>query len=356
MTIFSWFFVYSILNCLWQTDKLYAFSRHDFNAVYAFLSEKGISKTMSNESATKNRHSTSFQSGQSPTLTSQDAALPTTRTSYVYHITHNLVWLFYRRSIFRPLTFQLLLTILIVIICSLLKSWELAPISYLPAKNSVLNRYFAKFGWAWTMGLLCPFIYFRYKIWPHHLVRLLVATGVWYCITMTFVLVQSYTGTCKHARMRDASRRICVSGGYEWQEGHDVSGHIFLLLYAFLIIDEEVKSYGKGTQNMGQASHFANASGDAVPNINYGQLANQSNMIRVIYLALRALSILWVIVLSLTALYYHHTYEKIIGAILAVFFWYLTYHVWYRPGSPSLLRPSSPEHWSDKYVFGAYQK
>jgi hypothetical protein len=67
-----------------------------------------------------------------------------------------------------------------------------------------------------------------------------------------------------------------------------------------------------------------------------------SHIIRILYVALAALTILWEFMLLSTALYFHDTLHKIAAAGLAVFFWYITYYVWYRRDSPSLLYPSSP--------------
>jgi hypothetical protein len=280
----------------------------------------------------------------------KDADLPRTLIMDVYHIIRDLVLFFCRRIIFGPPKFKLLVSFAIIIIGSLLKKFDLAPNSYLSVKGNIFNRYFAKLGWAWTIGLLGPFIYLtlittynHYQIITRHLVRLLVATGVWYIITYLFVTVESYTGECKHVDMKTATRIVCIKGGYEWQEGTDFSGHTFLLLYALLIINEEVKSYDKGTKNVAAASQEANQSGDALANITHEHLDIMSKIIRILYVLLAALTILWEFMLLSTALYFHHTFHKLIAAAVAVFFWYITYYVWYRPDSPSLLYPSSPK-------------
>ena len=203
-------------------------------------------------SDSRNRQKSSLQSkNSSPT----DGELPRTIMMDVYHIIRDLVLFFCRRIIFGPPKFKLLVSFAIIIIGSLLKKFEVAPNSYLSSKGNIFNRYFAKLGWAWTISLLGPFIYLtlittysHYQILSRHLVRLLVATGVWYIITYLFVSVESYTGECQHVDMKTASRFVCIKGGYEWKEGTDFSGHTFLLLYALLIINEEVKSYDKGTK------------------------------------------------------------------------------------------------------------
>ncbi|CAF0761754.1 unnamed protein product [Rotaria sp. Silwood1] len=299
---------------------------------------------------TKQRHASPPQSRQSSAETTKDVELTPTILHEIYHIIRDLVLFFCRRIIFGPPIFKLLVSFTIIIIGSVLKALDLAPNSYLSLKTNIFNIYFAKLGWAWTMGLLIPFIYLtyittynHYQIITRHLVRLLVATGVWYMVTSLFVHVESYTGMCKHETMQGVTRRICLSGGFEWQEGHDFSGHVFLLLYAILIINEEVKSYDKGTKNADEANQIAQKSGETLSNINHEHLKIFSKIIRINYVLLAALTILWEFMILSTALYFHHTVHKLIAAGVAVFFWYITYYVWYRSDSSSFLYPSSPK-------------
>jgi hypothetical protein len=77
-----------------------------------------------------------------------------------------------------------------------------------------------------------------------------VATGIWYVVTSLFVRIEAFTGKCKHWMYPEAPRHVCLQSGQEWQEGHDISGHTFLLLYALLIIDEEVIVYEKISQKV----------------------------------------------------------------------------------------------------------
>ncbi|CAF0722266.1 unnamed protein product [Rotaria sordida] len=309
-----------------------------------------MSTDESNNDTTKYRRPSPIQSKQPSTENSKDGESTTTILCDVCHIIRDLVLFFCRRIIFGPPIFKLLVSFTIIIIGSMLKSLGLAPTSYFSLKTNIFNTYFAKLGWGWTMGLLIPFIYLtyittcsHYQIITRHLVRLLIATGVWFIITYLFVNVEAHTGLCKHETMRGVSRKVCVSGGYEWQEGYDFSGHVFLLLYAILIINEEVKSYDKGTNKVDQANKVVHESGDTLSNINHEYLNIVSKIIQINYVLLAALTILWEFMILSTALYFHHTLHKIIAASVAVFFWYITYYVWYRPNSSSFLYPSSPK-------------
>lgn len=303
-----------------------------------------------------NRNSGQTQGRFTPPKTSpsppSDGASPPALVKDVYRIIRDLVLFFCRRIIFGPVQFKLILTLVIILVGSFLKDRELAPQSYFALKSNIFNRYFAKLGWAWTIGLLAPFIYLTlikthniYQIITRHLVRLLVATILWYFITYFFVNFEMYTGYCKPDDKRSLTRMVCVKGGHEWQDGFDLSGHTFLLLYSLLIINEEVKSYDRGTKKIDQANEKTkNQSGDSAEAIlEQERWKIYAKIIRVLYVLLAALTIIWEFMLLSTALYFHHTTHKIAAAVVAILCWYVTYYVWYRPDGSSLLYPSTPK-------------
>ncbi|CAF1205700.1 unnamed protein product [Adineta ricciae] len=309
-----------------------------------------MSENKASESSNRIRRELSSQSAPSSSQKPADAIPARTLFLDFYHIIRDLILFFCRRVIFGPPIFKLFVSFTIIVIGSLLRSFDLAPNSYFSLKTNFFNRYFAKLGWGWTMGLLIPFVYLtlitthnQYQIITRHLSRLFVATSIWFIVTTLFARFEELTGMCKHEDLRSASRRACVKGGHEWQEGYDLSGHTFLLLYALLIINEEVKSYDKGTKKVDQASSAANAKGDALSEVKHEYLQIISKVIRLNYVALAALTILWEFMLLSTALYFHYTLHKIFAAMIAVFFWYITYYVWYRLENSPLLRPSAPK-------------
>lgn len=184
-----------------------------------------------------------------------------------------------------------------------------------------------------------------YEILTNHLSRLFVATGIWYVITSLFVFIESRTGSCQHEEWRGATRYVCLKQGYQWQEGTDFSGHTFLLLYAILIINEEVKAYRKGAKKIDQADQkTAEVTAEGAPNPSKETFEIYKHLIRFIYIALGGLTVLWEFMLLSTALYFHHTLHKIFAACFAVLSWYLTYYVWYQPHSTSPLYPSKPSN------------
>ena len=258
---------------------------------------------------------------------------------------------FCQNIIFGPTGFKLIVAFVIIIIGSLLKRYDLVPQSYFSVKTNIFNRYFAKLGWGWTIGLLGPFIYLTLmttrttkEIVANHLSRLLVATGIWLVVTSLFVFIESRTGTCNHQGFQGATRYVCLKGGHKWDEGIDFSGHTFLLLYAILIINEEVKAYRKGVKKIDKTEQqTSEVTPDGTTNPTKETFQIYQHLIRVVYIALGVLTVLWEFMLLSTALYFHHTLHKIAAGICAVFFWYNTYYVWYQPRSTSLLCPAKPE-------------
>ncbi|VDO52428.1 unnamed protein product [Haemonchus placei] len=74
------------------------------------------------------------------------------------------------------------------------------------------------------------------------------------------------------------SRTMCKEKGGVWIPGFDISGHCFLLIYSMLVMAEEIKQ------------------------------------------------------LAISILYYHIMIDKIAGALVAIFWWYTTYHILYPNG------------------------
>lgn len=58
-------------------------------------------------------------------------------------------------------------------------------------------------------------------------------------------------------------------------------------------------------------------------------------MIKLMFIAITALQILWDVMLVCTMLYYHRMVEKVAGGIIAVCTWFFTYRAWYPSKVPS---------------------
>jgi len=269
---------------------------------------------------------------------SKSLDLPSSLTSDIFRILHNIILAFCRRIIFAPPTLKILVYFCLIIIGPFLKDFHLLPNTSLSSKANIFNKYIAILGWTWSIVLLIPFVYLtsliytrgHYGLIIRHLIRLLIATIIWCIITSLLIRIEALTGMCKPTN----TRRICHGSRYPWQEGHT-----FFLLYALLVINEEVKLYGEGWKKVEDASKMNIGNSN---NINQNRIKMFSIPIGILYIALAILTILWEFMLLSTVLYLYNILHKLIAASFAVFFWFMTYRIWYRQYSRSKIAPCAP--------------
>lgn len=266
---------------------------------------------------------------------SKSLNLPSSLTSDIFRIFHTIILTFCRRIIFAPPTLKILVYFCLILVGPFLKDFHLLPNTSLSANANILNKYITQLGWAWSMFLLIPFVYLtsliytrgHYGLIVRHLMRLLIATAIWYLISFILIRIEALTGMCKPTN----TRRLCPGSRYPWQEGHT-----FFLLYALLVINEEVKLYGEGWKKI-EDSNKINAGNRAA--INQNRIKMFSVPIGLLYIALAILTILWEVLLLSTVLYFYNILHKLIAASFAVFFWFLTYRIWYRRTQRSKIAP-----------------
>ncbi|XP_066243860.1 acyl-coenzyme A diphosphatase FITM2 [Saccopteryx leptura] len=216
---------------------------------------------------------------------------------------------------------------------SLLKELSPLPESYLSNKRNVLNMYFVKVAWAWTLSLLLPFI----ALTNYHLTgkaglvlrrlsTLLVGTAIWYVCTAIFSSVEHYTGSCYQSpalegiRKEQRSKQQCHREGGFWH-GFDISGHSFLLTFCALMIVEEMAVLQELKTDRSQGLHTAITS---------------------LVVALGFLTFIWVWMFLCTAVYFHDLPQKVLGTLFGLLGWYGTYGFWYlKSFSPGLPPQSS---------------
>ncbi|XP_066090440.1 acyl-coenzyme A diphosphatase FITM2 [Saccopteryx bilineata] len=216
---------------------------------------------------------------------------------------------------------------------SLLKELSPLPESYLSNKRNVLNMYFVKVAWAWTLSLLLPFI----ALTNYHLTgkaglvlrrlsTLLVGTAIWYVCTAIFSSVEHYTGSCYQSpalegiRKEQRSKLQCHREGGFWH-GFDISGHSFLLTFCALMIVEEMAVLQELKTDRSQGLHTAITS---------------------LVVALGFLTFIWVWMFLCTAVYFHDLPQKVLGTLFGLLGWYGTYGFWYlKSFSPGLPPQSS---------------
>ncbi|KAK6308374.1 hypothetical protein J4Q44_G00216450 [Coregonus suidteri] len=141
----------------------------------------------------------------------------------------------------------------ISIVGSVVKHTQIVPETYFSNRRNVVNMYFVKVSWGWTLLLLTPFILFtsykRLTFALRRLSSLVVATAIWYTFTEAFSYIEGTTGTC-HVPEPEAMDQVphhdeitskwsCRKAGGQW-DGYAISGHSFILSYSALIIAEEM--------------------------------------------------------------------------------------------------------------------
>ncbi|KAL2822488.1 inositol phospholipid synthesis and fat-storage-inducing TM-domain-containing protein [Aspergillus granulosus] len=148
------------------------------------------------------------------------------------------------------------------------------PPNYFARKNNIFNTYFVKIGWVW-MTLAFASLVLSYIPHPARgrrqaqaLLRYALATAVWYATTQWFfgppVIDRSFvfTGGKCEAVLRELSESVdakgvlgaageeklgvylsaaaCKAAGGAWRGGHDVSGHVFMLVLVTATLGFEV--------------------------------------------------------------------------------------------------------------------
>ncbi|XP_010873505.2 fat storage-inducing transmembrane protein 2 [Esox lucius] len=216
----------------------------------------------------------------------------------------------------------------ISIVGSIVKDTHLLPDTYFSNSRNLLNTYFVKVSWGWTLMLLTPFILLTSynKEWTYALRRLsslVVATAIWYTVTETFFYIEDATGTSclmpesqvkgqvPYNEINTSSR--CRKAGGQW-DGFDISGHSFILSYSALVIAEEM-----------------------APMANVEMEVNSNTVLDLIYISLNSIVIIWVFMFCCTSVYFHAFSHKFFGTVFGILGWYITYRVWYlKPMSPGL--------------------
>ncbi|CAJ0593576.1 unnamed protein product [Cylicocyclus nassatus] len=200
---------------------------------------------------------------------------------------------------------------------------------YLVQKHSILNQYGVKLGWMWTCFAVGPFIWFASR--AHHrdkdksvidILRLAVATGVWYISVGLFHRITEWTSRCDLSVRY--SRMLCKEKGGVWIPGFDVSGHCFLLIYSMLVMAEEANAF----REWHQVAHRDDDAGLLMRE----KQERRTRLAQYFIVAMLILNIIWIKQLIISILYYHIMIDKVVGALVAIFWWYLTYHVLYPAG------------------------
>jgi ATP adenylyltransferase len=216
----------------------------------------------------------------------------------------------------------------------------LAP-SYFARKDNVLNTLFVKRGWAWVTvaaaawALSHPAAAGRARGLA---VRWAAVTGWWFLVTRWFfgpaIVDRGFRlsgGRCEvaEARVEEGGAAVgevltaaaCKAVGGSWSGGHDISGHVFMLVLGSAFLMQEVGwtvvRWREGQRGSGEERSVVASDGsvqgaeDEAGIISIGNTGGEDDVLGIggkFVLAIVALS-LWMILM--TAIYFHTWLEKV---------------------------------------------
>nr|CAG4634853.1 EOG090X07YX [Alona affinis] len=247
--------------------------------------------------------------------------------------------------------------ILLVFFGSILGDVLPIPGTYFSRKDNLFNVYFVKLSWGWTMSFVGSFIYLTSNIYScgdkaqirKHFLRLLLATINWFFWTNLFVYIEDSYGYCSKAIVR--GRKSCLTKGFTWN-GFSISGHTFILIYCTLIIMEEAKAlvnwdsikdhvrneeHNRSSEDSsGATSPLDSLTSEQFDHVKekYGQF---TPYIRVAFIGMTLLALIWDVMLLATIIYFHSTPEKFVASVIAVLLWFFTYRFLFHRRILSLL-------------------
>ena len=232
-------------------------------------------------------------------------------------------------------------------------------------KDHPLNQFGVKIGWLWTLVLTCPFVFMTSSVmsgfmlreeaisrsrnpspvrpktardrlhlllthaFSKNMARMIVNTLVWYFSISWMGSIEKSYGSCSGS---SDSHEVCVKSGGKWN-GFDISGHTFLLLFSTLLMLEEL-SIMEGWEPFG---HHLNAQNqEYVKSLKIGSsrqfllFDKFALLIRVNFILITILTLIWQFMLIQTVLFYHTMVQKAIAGLWATLCWGLLYKFLYR--------------------------
>lgn len=202
--------------------------------------------------------------------------------------------------------------IALVFICSLYD----APDYYKINKSNILNQWFVKLGWFWTIISLIPL---QFSSLQDHdkeglsrsIFKVVLSSILWYISVNIFQFIDDKTG-------------------------FDISGHTFLLIFSNLILCHELyvakerKVSALQNNQVKQAKTSNDSKSTSISTClpilaNIPLIANKS-FFEVANYQVIFISALWDFMLIQTALFYHTLIQKVIALVWAVASWYLLHN------------------------------
>ncbi|XP_065913785.1 acyl-coenzyme A diphosphatase FITM2-like [Dysidea avara] len=228
---------------------------------------------------------------------------------------------------------KILFLFVTVIVGSTLCSLSLSPPAYFDNPKNFLNKAFVKFSWGWTLLLLVPLVILTSYVYElgsragvvKNCIRIVISHVIWFVVTTAFVILDDNVGTCSKAGF--VHKSPCYSNKGIWY-GFDISGHTFLLCYIIFVITEECIPIIPQTWNKAE-----NILHRPILLRRYKKISSVLNWLR--WYATFIIILACIMTLA-TNLYFHTMPEKILGFLVAVLSWYITYcimygNIWFLP-------------------------
>ncbi|KAN0114989.1 Inositol phospholipid synthesis and fat-storage-inducing TM domain containing protein [Hyaloscypha variabilis] len=221
--------------------------------------------------------------------------------------------------------------------------------SYFAKKNNVFNIFFVKQGWAWVTFSYLFFLFTHPSTGPvgslsvtpkriRGLLRYGIVTLWWIFVTQWFfgpaIIDRGFLltgGQCDLVELADQGKVdvdntrqfvtgvACKAVGGKWKGGHDISGHVFLLVLGSMFIFEEVLHVvSNSTRVKEERTIFMSDGAVKSAEVEAERAASESSgqwtLGAKIVLGVAALSLY---MLLMTAAYFHTWFEKLTGLVVA---------------------------------------
>ncbi|XP_058053509.1 acyl-coenzyme A diphosphatase FITM2 isoform X1 [Anopheles bellator] len=302
--------------------------------------------------ANASRPQMNFRQGLNDTTARSEAkgTRPTATPTSIKEVLTMMVLHVCKKIIFFDTGLKVALYLGSLFIVSLIGDFLPYPKTYLARTDNLFNVYFVKMGWAWTLLFSFPYLAMtsvtlccgdNQRLLRNHLPRLGIASVVWFVWTKLFNVIESSYGRCS-IRGFD-SKTACLKAGHFWN-GFDISGHAFILIYSSLVLMEEARPIigWESIKDLLRNEEHNRSSNDTSQSANPLKGLKDEDLkalkyfynrftptIRLLFVGMTMLQLLWDVMLVGTMLYHHRMVEKVLSGIIAVVSWFVTYRAWY---------------------------
>ncbi|KAH9421341.1 fat storage-inducing transmembrane protein 2 [Dermatophagoides pteronyssinus] len=167
------------------------------------------------------------------------------------------------------------------------------------------------------------------------LIRLSLATIVWYFSVESFVYIGKLTGHCQsndkllvylHTTIDDCRRQ-----GNRWIHGLDISGHIFLMTFSNLICIEELRYLFYRFEEFHEFHRYIKFNRERTENFIEPYRFRWNSSIHwlglILTLIITIITLIWDYMMLQTMFFYHNLIQKILGFLWAIIMWFIIYKI-----------------------------